>query len=82
MLKKAERMLKKSQMKPVDLSSRQWNNWLLSSQDTFTSLGEGISLALIGNPSSDGVTQKKIPYGLDVLLNWEASNFVFPYWVG
>ena len=28
--------------------------------------GEGISLALVDHPSSDGVT-KKMPYGVDVL---------------
>ena len=30
--------------------------------------GDGASLALVGHPSSDGITIK-IPYGVDVLLD-------------
>ena len=40
--------------------------WLVSSGASFTSWGEGASLALVGDPSSDGVTIK-MPYGIDVL---------------
>ena len=37
------------------------------------------SLALVGHPSSDGVTIK-IPYGVDVLLHPPASRPIFSYW--
>ena len=42
--------------------------------------GEGASLALVGNPSSDGITIK-MPYGVDV-LHRPASHPIFSYWVG
>ena len=42
--------------------------------------GEGASLALVGNPSSDGITIK-MPYGVDV-LHQPASHPIFSYWVG
>ena len=42
--------------------------------------GEGASLALVGHPSSDGVTIK-MPYGVDV-LHRPASHSIFSYWVG
>ena len=42
---------------------------------------EGASLALVGHPSSNGVTMK-VPYGLDILLHWLASPLIFSYWVG
>ena len=48
---------------------------------SLTSWGEGASLALVGHPSSDGVTIK-IPYGVDVLLHRPASHPIFSYWVG
>ena len=38
---------------------------LVSSGASLTSWGEGASLALVGNPSSDGMTIK-MPYGVDV----------------
>ena len=41
---------------------------------------EGASLALVGHPSSEGVTIK-MPYGVDV-LHWPASHPIFSYWVG
>ena len=47
----------------------------------FTSLGECVSLALVGHPSSDGFPIK-IPYGVDVLLYRPASHPIFSYWVG
>ena len=47
---------------------RQWNTGLVSSRFSLTSWGEGASLALVDQPSCDGVTIK-IPYGVDVLLH-------------
>ena len=44
-------------------------------------MGEGASLALVGHPSSDGITIK-IPYGVDVLLCRPASHPIFSYWAG
>ena len=41
---------------------------LVSSGVSLTSWREGASSALVGHPSSDGITIK-IPYGLDVLLH-------------
>ena len=41
---------------------------LVSSGDILTSWGEGASLALVGHPSSDGVTIK-MPYGVDVFID-------------
>ena len=38
----------------------------MPSEASLTSWGEGTILALIGHPSSDGVTIK-LPYGVDVL---------------
>ena len=57
-----------------------WNTGLVSSRVSLTSWGEGASLALVGNSSSDGVTIK-MPYpprlwntGLvssgDILTSW------------
>ena len=42
---------------------------------SLTSWGEGASLALVGRPSSDGVTIK-MPYGVDV-LHQPASHPIF-----
>ena len=56
------------------------NTGLVSSGASLTSWGEGASLALVGHPSSDGVTIK-MPYGVDV-LHWPASHPIFSYWVG
>ena len=39
-------------------------------------MGEGVSLALVGDPSSDGVTIK-MPYGVD-FLHGPASYPTFP----
>ena len=44
---------------------------------SLTSWTECASLALVGHPSSDGVTIK-IPYGLHVLLHQRASHPTFP----
>ena len=57
-----------------------WNSGLVSSGVTLTSWGEGASLALLGNPSSDGVTIK-MPYRVDV-LHQPALHPIFFYWVG
>ena len=59
---------------------RQWNTGLVSSVASVTSWGEGASLALIGHPSSDGITIK-MPYGVDV-LHRPALHPIFSYWVG
>ena len=64
----------------VSLPPRLWNTGLVSSGAILTSWGEGASLALVGHPSSDGVTIK-MPYGVDV-LHWPASHPIFSYWVG
>ena len=61
-------------------SARHWNTGLLSSGNSLTSWGEGVSLALAGNLSSNGVTIK-MPYGVDI-LHRPASHPIFSYWVG
>ena len=48
--------------------NRHLNTGLVSSRVSLTSWGEGASLALVGHPSSDGITTK-IPCGVDVLLH-------------
>ena len=55
------------------------NTGLVSSGVSLTSWG-GASLALVGHPSSDGVTMK-MPYGVDV-LHRPALHPIFSYWVG
>ena len=50
----------------IILSSRLWNTGLVNSGASLTSWGEDASLALVGHPSTDGVTLK-MPYGVDVL---------------
>ena len=42
--------------------------------------GEGVSLALVGHPSSDGVAVKML-YGVDVLYQ-PALHSIFSYWIG
>ena len=65
---------------PLNISSpRHENTGLVSSRASLTSWGEGASLALVGHPSSDGVTIK-MPYGVDV-LHHPASHPIFSYWV-
>ena len=56
-----------------------WVGWCPSGA-SLTSWGEGASLALFGNPSSDGVTMK-MAYEVDV-LHRPALHPIFPYWVG
>ena len=50
---------------------------LVSSGASLTSWGEGAPLALVGHPSSDGVTTK-MPYGVDVLCR-PALHPIFSY---
>ena len=64
----------------VFFSPRHWNTGLVSSRASLTLWGEGTSLALVGDPSSDGVTIK-MPYRLDV-LHLPASHPIFSSWVG
>ena len=64
----------------MKLSPRHWNTRLVSSGASLTSWGEGASLALVGDPSSDGV-MIKMPYGVDV-LHRPVSHPIFSYWVG
>ena len=52
----------------------------VSSGIRLTSWGEGVSLALVGHHSSDGVTIK-MPYGVDI-LHRPALHPIFSYWVG
>ena len=61
-------------------SPRHWNTGLVSSRVSLTSWGEGASLALVGHPSSHGVTIK-MPFGVDV-LHGPASFPIFSYWIG
>ena len=58
---------------------RLWNTGLVFSMASLTSWG-GVSLALVGHPSSDGVTIK-MPYGVDV-LHRPALHPIFSCWVG
>ena len=63
----------------LHLSPRHWNTRLVSNGASLTSSEESVSLALVGNPSSDGVTIK-MPYGVDV-LHRPASHPIFSYWL-
>ena len=67
-------------LRPETFTLRHWNTGLVSSGASLTSWGEGASLALVGNPSSNGITIK-MPYGVDV-LHRPASHPIFSYWVG
>ena len=51
----------------------------MSSGVSLTSWGEGASLALVGDSSSDAVAIK-MPYGVDA-LHQPASHSIFFYWV-
>ena len=64
-----------------NISPRHWNTELVSSGVSLNSWGEGVSFALVGHPSSDGITIK-IPYGEYVLLHRPALHPIFSYWVG
>ena len=58
---------------------RLWNTGLVSSGASLTSWGEGVSLALVGHPSSDGVTIK-MPYPRDFeILGWCPAGPVLPH---
>ena len=60
---------------------RHFKTGLVSSSISLTSWEEGGSLALVGHPSSDGVTIQT-PYSVDVLLHRPVSHPIFYYWVG
>ena len=64
----------------IEISPRNWNTGLLSSGTSLISSKEGASLALVDDPSSDGVTMK-MPFGEDV-LHWPALHPILSYWVG
>ena len=64
----------------IDIPPIYWNTGLVSSGASLTSWGKGASLALVGNPSSDGVTIK-MPSGVD-LLNRPVLHPIFSYGVG
>ena len=64
----------------IETSPRNWNTGLLSSGASLISSREGASLALVDDPSIDGVTMK-MPFGEDV-LHWPALHPIFSYWVG
>ena len=53
----------------------------VSSRASLTSWGDGATLALVGHPSSDGVTIKT-PHGVDVLLYRPASHPIFSNCIG
>ena len=55
---------------------RHWNTGLVSSRVSLTSRGEGVSLGLVGHPSSDGITIK-MPYRVDVLLHHQPGTTSF-----
>ena len=58
---------------------RHWNTGLVSSGASLTSWGEGASLALVGHPSTDGVTIK-MPHPRDFeILGWCPAGPVLPH---
>ena len=59
-------------------SPRHWNTGFVFSEVSLTPWGEGVSLPLVGQPFSDGVTIK-IPYGVDVLLYWHVSHPILSF---
>ena len=62
-----------------DVNHWNWNNGFMSIGASLTLWGKGDSLALVGHPSSDGVTIK-MSYGVDV-LHQPALHPIFSYWV-
>ena len=54
--------------------------WLVSIGVSLTSWKEGVSIALVGHPTSDVITIA-IPYGVDVLLHRSAWHSIFSNWV-
>ena len=56
---------------------RHWNTGLLFRRVILTSWRKSVFLAVVDQPSSDGITIKK-PYGVDVLLHQPASHPSFP----
>ena len=65
----------------ISFSPTHRNTGLVYSGVSLISWGEGVSLALVGHPSSDHITIK-ITYGVDVLLHRPASYPIVSYWVG
>ena len=53
---------------PHSITPRLWNTGLVSRGASLTSWTEGSSLAMVGHPSSDGVSIK-MPYRVDVFIN-------------
>ena len=53
-------LCKTSNIEILVVSLRHENTGLVSSGVSFTSWGEGVSLALFGHPSSDGITKKHL----------------------
>ena len=72
-------IFKYSNVTVCDPTPRHRNTELVSSGASLTSRGEGASLALVDDPSSDGVMIKR-HYGLDV-LHLPALHPIFSYWV-
>ena len=66
--------------KNTGLMSSRGQSYLCPAGVGLTSWGEGASLALVGDPSSDVVTIKMF-YGVDV-LHQPSSHPIFSYWVG
>ena len=66
--------------KMSNVSLRHRNTGLVFSGASLTLWGEGASLALAGNPSSNGA-MINMPYGV-VVLHRPASHPIFSYWVG
>ena len=65
----------------INSRNKETNTGLVSSGVSLTLWGEGAYLALVGQPSSDGIIIKT-PYGVDVLLHQPASQLTFSHWVG
>ena len=72
----ASLMLSVPSQRGCSLVFPQDNTGLVSRGASLISWRESASLALVGHPSSDGVTMK-IPYELDVLLHQPASHPIF-----
>ena len=62
-------------------SLRLRNTGLVSNNLSLMSLETGVSLALVGQHSSDGVAEKT-PNGDNILLQWAVLYLFFSYWVG
>ena len=65
-------------LRPIHRRKCRWH--IFNTINIQYSWGEGASLALVGDPSSD-VPTIKMPYGVDV-LHRPASHPIFSYWIG